>query len=109
MYSKESIDTSKQCACWWKGDLMRSPFKRVGVTGWHVWLTWLTMPKMPENTCKTVTARVRQLINLQFPLQHSLKPFSHSWSSWRIALGEFDCSRAVAKGILERLVPVILV
>src|SRR5258708_24324619 len=83
--------------------------ERVGVTGWHMWLAWVTAPKMPENACKTVTAGVRQCINLRFPSRYSLKPFSRSWSSWRIASGEFDCSRAAEKGVFERSVPVILV
>jgi hypothetical protein len=83
--------------------------KRVGVTEWHVWLTWLTAPKIPENACKIVTAGVRQFINLRFPSRYSSKLFSRSLSSWRIASGEFDRSRAAAKGVFERSVPVILV
>src|SRR6266478_835219 len=80
------------------------------ITGWHVRPTWLAATRIiPENDCIIFTAKLTHFINLRLPSRYSLKAFSHSWSSWRITSGEFGCSRATAKGVLERSVPVILV
>src|SRR6267154_6147999 len=57
----------------------------------------------------TFTNGVRQFISFRFPSRYSLKVRTRSWSSWRIASGEFDCWIAVAKGVSERSVPVVLV
>jgi len=59
------------------------------------------------NGCMSFTAKLTDFINLELPSRYSSKAFSRSWSSWRISSGEFDCSRATAKGVLERSVPVI--
>jgi len=59
------------------------------------------------NGCMSFTAKLTDFINLGLPSRYSSKAFSRSWSSWRISSGEFDSSRAMAKGVLERSVPVI--
>jgi len=63
---------------------------------------------MPENVWRTRTAGLRQSIILRFATRYSLKVFSRSWSSSRIASGVLKCWIFSANGFFERSVPVWL-